>query len=575
MVYELQFTSSPRGLKPGVQGFCTVKATRGIPVLLMEKLEALSVYRHGSSDPVVYSHTRLTVQGVTYHVVSRICDAGLDYSQRHNYFAHHFALTPDEMPAGGPTWLLSQNIFDSEWDGAVEHIRARLIPAGQSTAHDPTGHPPLIASTTKALHSPLDQWPNSEFRKDVGRDIAPPPISPRWRTVRIVVAVISLVFAITMLMVGMLVFPFVPWHLSTLHTENRIRPISNDTPEIAVSVPLEAASETKSASTDTYPNLPISKDAPLETIKPTSESNSPDRSYAKLIEPRHGVDIPRAVLGRAIPPPIIWFAVPALPQPPSATETSGKRTVIKSQISHHVKIKSLEWAVQDLRLPYEKTPHVVLVSTPTGVPLAEFELTTGALSVSWRSPNAIASDYYSALSASLVLIGDSTTSHVVALTPICFAELKRGTQGYTLRPQEQGMELKLLLVDRAIIEDVAIQARPAGKIGQVKYELVSAPTPIAKSDTTTSIEFVVRKSGNPPTPPTLDIKLELRITGRAGNLVVTPLMSERSPGNAGAWQPVTDEREQDLGPMLRLTGFIMREYRVDGIGIWIPVIRFD
>jgi hypothetical protein len=93
---------------------------------MIETLESLSGYRHAfelndpnvANNPVNYSHLILTVGGRKYHVLSRICDAGIDYTQRTNKLAHHVVLTDAELTTGGPAWVLSQNGFCvTEWVG--------------------------------------------------------------------------------------------------------------------------------------------------------------------------------------------------------------------------------------------------------------------------------------------------------------------------------------------------------------------------------------------------------------------------------------------------------------------------
>ena len=133
-LFELWNTSAPRGLKPGSIGFCTVKCSRGMPVNLVDRLEMLSGYRHlfpptgelAHQNPVVYSHQRMTLGGVRYHVLSRVANAGLDYSGRSNRFAHHVVLSPEALPPAGPAWLLQQpGVMETAWDGQVEVITTR------------------------------------------------------------------------------------------------------------------------------------------------------------------------------------------------------------------------------------------------------------------------------------------------------------------------------------------------------------------------------------------------------------------------------------------------------------------
>jgi hypothetical protein len=153
MSHELFYTSAPRGLKPGSQGFCTVAATRGIPAALVEKLESLSSYRpvfapsdpNAGLNPVVYSHLRISVAGKTYSVLSRICAAGLDYTDRTNKFAHHVVLDPAELPPGGPAWLLTQPGFmETTWNGAVG-----VLPAGRQVPHGDS--PPRICKHWESI----------------------------------------------------------------------------------------------------------------------------------------------------------------------------------------------------------------------------------------------------------------------------------------------------------------------------------------------------------------------------------------------------------------------------------------
>ncbi|MGQ9820680.1 MAG: GAP1-N2 domain-containing protein, partial [Thermogutta sp.] len=134
MSHQLWYTSAERGLTPGSRGFCTVKATRGIPQPLAQRLESLSGYTHlfspqanGNPDnPVAYHFIHLQLGGRTWYVLSRVCDAGLDYSGRTNKFAHHVVLDREELPPAGPAWLMSQpGFFDEAWDGTVGIVDGR------------------------------------------------------------------------------------------------------------------------------------------------------------------------------------------------------------------------------------------------------------------------------------------------------------------------------------------------------------------------------------------------------------------------------------------------------------------
>lgn len=135
MSQEIIYTSSPQGLKPGSSGFCTVASTPGMAKNLAERLESFSGYRHlfppGDSsshlNPVAYSHFILSVGGQKLHVLSRVADAGLDYSHRTNKLAHHVALEAQELVPAGPGWVLQQPGFsETTWSG-----NPRILPQGR------------------------------------------------------------------------------------------------------------------------------------------------------------------------------------------------------------------------------------------------------------------------------------------------------------------------------------------------------------------------------------------------------------------------------------------------------------
>src|SRR3954471_6806043 len=139
MPVEIYYTSAPEGLKPGQRGFCTVATSPNIPKPLWDRLESISGYRHQSDpatspgrNPVAWAHWLLQAGGREVSVLSRVCDAGLDYTQRTNAFAHHLALEPEERAAAGPAWMLRQpGVMAQLWDGRVGPI-AR-------TQHPPRG----------------------------------------------------------------------------------------------------------------------------------------------------------------------------------------------------------------------------------------------------------------------------------------------------------------------------------------------------------------------------------------------------------------------------------------------------
>ena len=142
MTHELVYTSAPRGLHPGSNGYCTVAQTDGMPRALVEQLEALSGYRHlrvgpdpdANDNPVAYAHAVASAGGRTYHVLSRIADSGLDHTGRSNYLAHHVALTTSELPRQGPAAACEAWPFETAWDGTTGSLPPNRTADGSSEA---------------------------------------------------------------------------------------------------------------------------------------------------------------------------------------------------------------------------------------------------------------------------------------------------------------------------------------------------------------------------------------------------------------------------------------------------------
>jgi hypothetical protein len=106
---------------------------------LAEKLESMSGYRHAFPlhspqahlNPVNYSHLLVRVGGRRYHVLSRIANAGPDYTQRSNILAHHVALDDSELISSGPASVLATPGFcETAWDGPPQILPAGRQPKG-------------------------------------------------------------------------------------------------------------------------------------------------------------------------------------------------------------------------------------------------------------------------------------------------------------------------------------------------------------------------------------------------------------------------------------------------------------
>ncbi|MEM1109637.1 MAG: hypothetical protein AAGH99_13210 [Planctomycetota bacterium] len=141
MALELCYTSSPQGLLPGANGYCTVAASEALTPQMIQALESLSGYRpmfgvgdpEAVNNPTAFSNVRAPVAGVTRSVLSRVAYAGADYSGRINKFAHHLLPSDDEIQHVSPAWVLSQpGVMRDSWEGSPRRLpQPRTVPAGE------------------------------------------------------------------------------------------------------------------------------------------------------------------------------------------------------------------------------------------------------------------------------------------------------------------------------------------------------------------------------------------------------------------------------------------------------------
>lgn len=126
MPRQLIYTSAPRGLVPGQSGYCTVARSRDLREALIPRLEKLSYYSH-DDDPnaVICGYRILEVRGARYHVLTRIVAAGLDFTKRRKFLAHHLVFEPEELrqtqlsPAG---IFLGADHWKNSWDGPPDWL---------------------------------------------------------------------------------------------------------------------------------------------------------------------------------------------------------------------------------------------------------------------------------------------------------------------------------------------------------------------------------------------------------------------------------------------------------------------
>ncbi|MFP6899832.1 MAG: hypothetical protein VCA36_02745, partial [Opitutales bacterium] len=113
------FTSTPQGLEPGRTGFCTVARHRSLRSRLVRELERISVYEFnlgkGATRAKINSFRRFELGTEEFYVLTRIRDAGLDYTNRTNYIAHHLIFDGLEVAVSpSPAEIFLQ------WDGWID-----------------------------------------------------------------------------------------------------------------------------------------------------------------------------------------------------------------------------------------------------------------------------------------------------------------------------------------------------------------------------------------------------------------------------------------------------------------------
>jgi hypothetical protein len=128
MAQQLIFTSTPQGLEPGRSGYCTVARHKDLRQRLVRELERLSVYDFGQQiggnrvDISVYR--KIALGSEEFFVLTKICDAGMDYTNRTNYLAHHLILDGFEIatcPSPAEIFL-NWNGWKRKWEEGPRYL---------------------------------------------------------------------------------------------------------------------------------------------------------------------------------------------------------------------------------------------------------------------------------------------------------------------------------------------------------------------------------------------------------------------------------------------------------------------
>jgi hypothetical protein len=168
MASQLVYTSAAKLLDAGRSGFGTVARSKAISPLVVSALERVSQFanlRGTDRTRTIFVHRRITVANHRCHVLSRICDAGADYTGRTNHIAHHLVLTPEEAARAAahgvtPADVLRQFAWLDRWDGAARFFAPEeevavegFRPEGQAAARAA-----WTALTGQRAHARLLAW---------------------------------------------------------------------------------------------------------------------------------------------------------------------------------------------------------------------------------------------------------------------------------------------------------------------------------------------------------------------------------------------------------------------------------
>ncbi|MEI7910930.1 MAG: hypothetical protein WCK77_14940 [Verrucomicrobiota bacterium] len=168
MASQLVYTSAAKLLDAGRSGFGTVARSRLLSPLVVNSIEQVSQFaneRGLDRKRVIHCHRRITAGSSRFHLLSRIRDAGSDYTGRTNHIAHQLVVTSEEAARAAargltPADVLRQFDWLSEWSGG-----ARFFETAEEVALDsfqPDGvrsnRQTWVSATGNPEHARLLAW---------------------------------------------------------------------------------------------------------------------------------------------------------------------------------------------------------------------------------------------------------------------------------------------------------------------------------------------------------------------------------------------------------------------------------
>jgi hypothetical protein len=147
MPQQLIYTSAPRGIVAGRSGYCTVARSATMREALMLQLERFSYYQHlslsGGRERPIFTCRAVDLRGSRFQVLSQIQDAGLDFTGRTNFIAHHLVFAPEEIQENAmppvilrdwigwaKSWTKEPELLENEdWTGLAALMSSTNVPA--------------------------------------------------------------------------------------------------------------------------------------------------------------------------------------------------------------------------------------------------------------------------------------------------------------------------------------------------------------------------------------------------------------------------------------------------------------
>lgn len=132
MAFQLVYTSAAKLLDAGRSGYGTVARSKSITPLVVSAIERVSQFanqRGLDRHRVIHVHRRITAGSNRFHVLTRIVDAGADYTGRTNHLAHHLVVSQEEAARAAargvtPADVLRQFPWLGRWDESARFFDA-------------------------------------------------------------------------------------------------------------------------------------------------------------------------------------------------------------------------------------------------------------------------------------------------------------------------------------------------------------------------------------------------------------------------------------------------------------------